>query len=224
VQRTYLRYVLPAVFPISLLILYTACYAENIDPDNTGSQYAWSENAGWFNAEPNGEGGAGVTVWATKLTGFIWVQNIGYISLSCENSGLCETSNYRITNDGNGTLSGYAWSEAAGWINFNPTHGGIAIDPVTGKFSGYAWGENIGWIKFDFEGFTNSTDNHVNTSWRLSGDVGSNGFISLEDAILVLQVCSGIDPASAIHSGADVNDDNKIGLEEAIFILQKVAE
>ena len=41
-----------------------------------------------------------------------------------------------------------------GWINFNPTHGGVTIDPYisgdsgTGKFGGYAWGENIGWIHF----------------------------------------------------------------------------
>lgn len=35
-----------------------------------------------------------------------------------------------------------------GWINFNPTHGGVTIDPATGSFDGYAWGENIGWIHF----------------------------------------------------------------------------
>ena len=34
--------------------------AENIDPLNNGSQYAYGENVGWFNAEPNGDGGDGV--------------------------------------------------------------------------------------------------------------------------------------------------------------------
>ena len=42
----------------------------------------------------------------------------------------------------------YAWSTNAGWINFNPTHGGVTIDPATGSFDGYAWGENVGWIHF----------------------------------------------------------------------------
>jgi hypothetical protein len=35
-----------------------------------------------------------------------------------------------------------------GWIRFDPTHGGVAIDPATGSFDGYAWGENVGWIRF----------------------------------------------------------------------------
>jgi len=45
-----------------------------------------------------------------------------------------------------GSLSGYAWSSSAGWVNFNPTHGGVTIDPVSGSLSGWAWAENIGWI------------------------------------------------------------------------------
>ena len=45
-------------------------------------------------------------------------------------------------------LSGYAWGENVGWINFEPAYGGVFIDPATGEFSGYAWGENIGWLKF----------------------------------------------------------------------------
>jgi hypothetical protein len=47
-----------------------------------------------------------------------------------------------------GTLTGYAWAEKVGWINFAPATGGVAIDPQTGDFSGTAWGENIGWITF----------------------------------------------------------------------------
>jgi hypothetical protein len=35
-----------------------------------------------------------------------------------------------------------------GWININPTNGGLTINPVTGSFDGCAWGENIGWIRF----------------------------------------------------------------------------
>jgi hypothetical protein len=38
--------------------------------------------------------------------------------LSCENTATCETQDYGVTNDGQGQLSGYAWSEDAGWISF----------------------------------------------------------------------------------------------------------
>lgn len=74
-----------------------------------------------------------------------------------------------------GTVSGYAWSENIGWINFGATNGNIRVtdssltgnawstnkgwiklDPTTsgvrntssGVLSGYAWGQNVGWINF----------------------------------------------------------------------------
>lgn len=48
-----------------------------------------------------------------------------------------------------GALSGYAWSENAGWINFAPSGGGVSLDNTTGELKGYAWGENIGWLSFN---------------------------------------------------------------------------
>ena len=50
-----------------------------------------------------------------------------------------------VANDGAGNLSGYAWGENVGWINFAPTGGGVTIG-TDGVFDGWAWGENIGWI------------------------------------------------------------------------------
>ena len=55
-----------------------------------------------------------------------------------------------MTNDNCGNLTGYAWAENAGWINFSPATAGVVIDPQTGDFSGDAWGENIGWIRWRF--------------------------------------------------------------------------
>jgi hypothetical protein len=44
-----------------------------------------------------------------------------------------------------GNLSGYAWGENVGWINFNPSQGpGVTVTDAA--VTGYAWGENIGWI------------------------------------------------------------------------------
>ncbi|MCP5019020.1 MAG: hypothetical protein GY938_27635, partial [Ketobacter sp.] len=80
--------------------------------------------------------------------------NIGWVRLGTHDSGGTHTydnnaaDNYGVNNDGNGNLSGYAWSANAGWINFNPSDGQVTIDPTTGEFDGYAWGENVGWIHF----------------------------------------------------------------------------
>jgi PKD repeat protein len=57
----------------------------------------------------------------------------------------------------------------------------------------------------------------------LKGDVDENGAVNLVDAILALQIASGITPASSAYSAADVDGSGKIGPEEAVFILQVVA-
>jgi hypothetical protein len=131
--------------------------AENIDPNNDGSQYAYGESISWVNFEPNlAEPNVGGTASDEKMTGFVWAENIGWISLSCENTLFCGTVDYGVTNDGAGNLSGYAWSENAGWISFSCENAAscgtvdyrVTID-ADGVFAGYAWGENIGWINFN---------------------------------------------------------------------------
>ena len=119
-----------------LVLSFASAYAENIDPYQDNSQYAYSENAGWLNFEPNAAGpNVGVAVSSSKLTGFIWAENIGWINLSPASYG-------GVFNDGAGNLSGYAWGENVGWINFSPSYGGVTID-IDGNFDGWAWGENI---------------------------------------------------------------------------------
>jgi len=119
-----------------------AAYAENIDPDNDNSQFAYGENVGWLNFEP--AYGPGVTVTETKLIGYVWAENIGWINLSPITYG-------GVVNNGLGHLDGFAWGENVGWINFNPqvagdpAHYGVNIDGA-GNFRGWAWGENVGWI------------------------------------------------------------------------------
>lgn len=134
-----------------LLLGANTALAENIDPDNDGSQYAYGQNVGWLNFEPNvAEPNVGATVSEEKLTGFIWAENIGWINLDPND----DDPNTGVSNDGSGQLSGLAWGENVGWINFNPevsgdpNHYGVTID-FDGNFDGYAWGENIGWINFN---------------------------------------------------------------------------
>ena len=54
------------------------------------------------------------------------------------------------------------------------------------------------------------------------GDVDRNDIVNLADAILAIQVSSGMSSAS-VTLDADVNVDDRIGLAEVIYILQKVA-
>jgi len=131
-----------------ITLLAPSAHAENIDPDNDGSQYAWGENLGWINFEPSY--GSGITVTNSAVSGYAWGENIGWIKLDPVFGG--------VVNDGNGNLSGYAWGENVGWINFDPTGGGVSIN-ACGEFDGYAWGENIGWISF------NLAYGGVMTSW-----------------------------------------------------------
>jgi sugar lactone lactonase YvrE len=53
------------------------------------------------------------------------------------------------------------------------------------------------------------------------GDLDNSGTVDLTDAIIALRILAGIDVGS-VPSSADVNGDNKIGLPEVIYILQKV--
>ena len=142
-------------FVVCMVMLFQASllYAENIDPYNDEMQYAYGENVGWLNFEPNT--GDGVQVEGDKLVGFVWAENVGWVSLSCENTGSCGTVNYGVTNDGSGNLSGYAWAENVGWISFSCDNtsscemvGYGVIVGSDGSFDGYAWAENIGWINF----------------------------------------------------------------------------
>lgn len=93
------------------------------------------------------------------LTGYAWSDNIGWISISCKNSGNEHIVNYGIDKAQNGDLSGYAWSDNIGWINFNPA-GPYPSAPNHGaKITGNSvkgWGRALsfdggwdGWINFN---------------------------------------------------------------------------
>lgn len=155
----------PLAFVVLLLLASAApARAENTDPNNDGSKYAWAENAGWINSRPSGAGGPGMQVGDTGVTGWMWSENAGWISLDCSDRGTCATTPYGVTNDLTGTLRGYAWSENLGWINFAPNGTPITIDRPTGRLVGRAWSENAGWITFSG---TTPVTYGVKTSWCL---------------------------------------------------------
>jgi len=130
-----------------VLLASTALSAVEVADTNN---FAWNENTGWMNCSPTNlpltvhyDGADGF------VTGYIWSENVGYISLSSSLSGpfVNTTSNdWGVNMNDDWELSGYAWGENIGWINFAPSNQIVQIDPLTGVIDGNVWGENIGWI------------------------------------------------------------------------------
>lgn len=123
-------------------------------------QYAWGEDIAWLNF---GISGANVDVSDTELTGYIWSETKGWISLNCSNTSSCFDSDFKVSNDGAGNLSGYAWGENIGWIDFSA----VTID-ADGYFLGYATGDISGDISFNCLNTNScaSSDFKVRTDWR----------------------------------------------------------
>jgi len=56
----------------------------------------------------------------------------------------------------------------------------------------------------------------------IQGDINGDGNVGLYDAVLGLQALARIE-FPAVNRGADVNDDDKIGLAEVLYVLQHVS-
>lgn len=172
-----MRRLLP--FALALLLSAgapTAFAATNIS-SVTEEHFSWNDLVGWFNFYSADN----VNVGDTRLTG--WANSAaGQISLDCATSpsgNICGTSNYYVSNNGAGTLAGYAWSDAYGWISFNSSNHagaieyGVYVDPNTGIFTGFAWNDVIGWISFNSEDIGSSFEYRVETSWRFEAPSGA---------------------------------------------------
>ncbi len=68
--------------------------AENIDPNNDNSQFAYGENVDWLNFEPGGDGGVVAEVSDSGITGYVWAENFGWVSLSCLSTSNCGNVDY----------------------------------------------------------------------------------------------------------------------------------
>ncbi|MCP4353511.1 MAG: PKD domain-containing protein [Desulfobacterales bacterium] len=57
-----------------------------------------------------------------------------------------------------------------------------------------------------------------------AGDIDKNGDVNISDAVSALQIMAGVTPVTPVSKEADVNGDSIIGLQELVYILQKVSE
>ncbi|MGC9610636.1 MAG: type II secretion system protein [Minisyncoccia bacterium] len=135
-------------------------------------RYAWNDNYGWWDFATST---SNVSVTDTELTGYAWNASAGLLSLNCSNTATCGTVNYKVANNGSGTLSGYAWNDTIGWVSFSCADAGtcgvvnygVTIDS-SGDFHGWAWSDNIGWVSFNClnTATCGAVNYKVNTTWR----------------------------------------------------------
>ncbi len=129
----------------------------NIDPIN---HWAYNDIFGWIDFGQTGNS-IKIPTGAGDLTGVAWGKGAGYVFLNCLSTDNCLVSNYKVSADKDGNLSGYAWSESMGWISFCGNTGGtngcatstiaygVTINTNTGVFTGQAWSEVAGYISFN---------------------------------------------------------------------------
>ena len=64
----------------------------------------------------------------------------------------------------------------------------------------------------------------LNIDAVLPGDFNSDGTIDMSDALLSLKIVSGYEYQSETLNIADIDGDHRIGLEETVYVLRKIAE
>lgn len=162
-----------------LLSLSPAHAATNISATST-EHFAWNDLVGWIDFYNTDN----VVVSSRNLVGYA-SSSAGDVSLDCHTTrigNICGASNYQVTNDGMGNLSGWGWNDSYGWISFdchNTAGCGsssyqVYADPSTGIFSNYAWNDLIGWISFNCAntGSCATSNYKVATSWFATSAVG----------------------------------------------------
>ena len=203
---------------LSVLFIFNyfiALAATNILPDNPSAvppqynQWAWNDTIGWIDFYSTNN----VNVLPAQLNGYA-NSSVGYIALDCAtspNGNICGTSNFKVSNDGSGNLTGWAWNDAIGWISFDSSTAGssyvyqVTISPSTGDFSGWAWNDIVGWISFNClqPNICGTSDYKVKTVWR---NVATSG--NLTSSIFDTGASSGVAINTIMWQGNKPSDTN----------------
>ncbi|MDD4869109.1 MAG: hypothetical protein PHR77_01015 [Kiritimatiellae bacterium] len=168
---------------------------------NSTQKWTWSSSVGWLNCKSDST--SGVVVGQYFCSGFMYNSSVGWICLGdgSPSNGFQYATNsatdYGVNHDGQGHLSGYAWSPSAGWISFCWTNAtdpqAPKVDLQTGHLSGYVWGTGVGWISLSnstwglktdilYQGETTSNTNGIPDAWVWENFTTTNGFLAYDDA------------------------------------------
>lgn len=129
---------------------------------NSVYKWAWSAGVGWVSCRADVTNG--MAIHKDYCEGYLYGPTAGWIHLGngaptngfqYTNAG---TNDYGVNHDGNGSLSGYAWSATCGWIAFD-TNGLPRVNVKNGILSGYAWSSSLGWLSFS------NLQVHTRTDW-----------------------------------------------------------
>ncbi|MGD9972817.1 MAG: dockerin type I domain-containing protein [Desulfatirhabdiaceae bacterium] len=131
----------------------------------------------------------------------------------------------------------WEWLQGS-WINNNGTYTIFVNSPGTyhllangdGQYTSEWWASPYSvWscgkaqsITVNVNDKLNGIDFQLDPWGAILGDVNSDGLVDLEDIVMILTVLSG-DNTLSVNIEADVNGDEKIGMAEVIYILQKIA-
>ena len=143
------------LLPLVLAVVFPAAVKAVDDTTiNSVNKWAWSVGASWINCRPDNTNGA--VIGQFTCSGFFYSTTAGWINLGdgSPSNGIyysnADSEDYGVNHDGQGHLTGYAWCESSGWINFewtNKEHANAPkVDMDTGNLSGHAWGDALGWI------------------------------------------------------------------------------
>jgi len=140
-----------------------------------------------------------------------------------------------FTTQQNYTISGYIKDSADNLgisgvaITFSD-NGGSATTDSSGYYTNTVNQNWTGTVTPSLEGYTFNPSNRTYTDITSNQSVQNYTAIltvvydfDLSDVILVLKVIAGMNPSSD-YADADINGDGKIGLEEAVYILQYLSE
>ena len=163
------------------------------------SGYAWSENVGWISVNPSDltgcpDGNCAAQRTSNALTGWARIISIqqagsnaggwqGWIKLS---GNAQDGSSYGVAIDpANNKLSGYAWSDELGWIDFSRSSISVCVPSGSYSYSCFN-GASCGSCKS--AATTNpwtctKTDSCGNLSWASQAECTANGAASCTDTV-----------------------------------------
>ncbi|MCX6722025.1 MAG: hypothetical protein NTY04_02455 [Candidatus Staskawiczbacteria bacterium] len=117
------------------------------------------------------------------MPGYIYSEEVGWISLSCFNTASCDSIDYGVLKDSKGNLSGYGYSQNGEWINFNPNYGGSSIDSNS-KISGWIFAQDTGWVNIDSVKIFSEVElqNKAESAKNIVSEYENTGVNNLSDA------------------------------------------
>lgn len=150
-----------------------------------------------------------------------YVINSAPIIIGGPPSGTCNFSDFTVNIGGTGVVAYKYRLDDGLWSDEIGVTSPIQLSDLSeGGYNLYVIGkDSIGNWQAEAEATT--------ASWEIDivapGDINDDGHVDLADAVLAIQIVSGMIPTEIIHKQADINEDGKIGVQEVTYILQKVS-